>query len=396
MQALQDMSAAIRASIARGGPIRGAFAARHAALVRARVRALATVIAVLTIAWIPIDAMGLGATEIPRMALLRLLLAGALLLLVREPMRLSPGMASLLLFWLQAATYAAMQLCLDPAKSNLLRLGYGLFPFVLAAQLAILPLPWGSLFRAALAAPALLLAPVLFASRAIDTGLWNELWLLTLILALAAWASQTQLRLVVDMLGARSDASHDPLTGLANRRSGARRLAADHARALRESLPLSVLMIDLDHFKQVNDRWGHATGDRVLLATAGVLHDELRGADLGVRHGGEEFLVILPGTSSEQARVAAERIREGIAAFSVEVPGTSLRATASIGIATLAEGESPDALIARADAALYGAKSGGRNRCVLAPSPQHEGGGIADTDRQGNSACSRASELGGP
>ncbi|HMM65522.1 MAG TPA: hypothetical protein PKC03_01150, partial [Dokdonella sp.] len=77
---------------------------------RARVRALATVIAVLTIAWIPIDAMGLGATEIPRMALLRLLLAGALLLLVREPMRLSPGMASLLLFWLQAATYAAMQL----------------------------------------------------------------------------------------------------------------------------------------------------------------------------------------------------------------------------------------------------------------------------------------------
>lgn len=366
MQALQDMSAAIRASIARGGPIRGAFAARHAALVRARVSALATVIAVLTIAWIPIDAMGLGATEIARMALLRLLLAGALLLLVRERMRLSPGMASLLLFWLQAATYAAMQLCLDPAKSNLLRLGYGLFPFVLAAQLAILPLPWASLFRAALAAPALLLAPVLFASRAVDTGLWNELWLLTLILALAAWASQTQLRLLVDLLGARNDAFHDPLTGLANRRSGTRRLAADHARALRESQPLSVLMIDLDHFKQVNDRWGHATGDRVLMATASVLHDELRGADLGVRHGGEEFLVILPGASSEQARRAAERIREGIAAFSVEVPDTSLRVTASIGIATLAEGESPDELVARADVALYGAKSAGRNRCVLA------------------------------
>lgn len=366
MHALRDYPVAIRRSIARGGPIRGAFAARHAALVRARVRALATVIAVLTIAWIPIDAMGLGATEIARMALLRLLLAGALLLLVRQRMRLSPGMATLLLFWLQAATYATMQLCLDPAQSNLLRLGYGLLPFVLAAQLAILPLPWASLFRAALAAPALLLAPVLFASRAVGTGLWNELWLLTLILALAAWASQAQLRLLIDLLGARNDASHDPLTGLANRRSGARRLAADHARALRESQPLSVLMIDLDHFKQVNDRWGHAIGDRVLMATASVLHDELRGADLGVRHGGEEFLVVLPGASSAQALAAAERIREGIAAFSVEVPETSLRVTASIGIATLAEGESPDELVARADVALYGAKSAGRNRCVVA------------------------------
>ncbi len=366
VQTLRTHLAEIEASLARGGPVAEAFASRYAALVHARILALAPVIAVLTVAWIPIDALGLGAVEFVRIAPLRLLLAASLLLLVRKRLRLSPETEALLLFWLQAAAYAGMQLRLDPAKANLLRLGYDLFPFVIAAQIAILPMPWGSILRAALAALFLLFLPVLVATRATDTALWNELWLLTLIVALATWASQAQLRLLVDLLGARNDASHDALTGLNNRRAGERRLAADYARARRVPEPLSVLMIDLDHFKQVNDRWGHASGDRVLVATAKVLRDELRGADLGVRHGGEEFLAILPGASGEQASQVAERIREGIAACGVEVSGTTLRVTASIGIATLSPQESTGALITRADAALYRAKSEGRNRCVLA------------------------------
>jgi len=184
---------------------------------------------------------------------------------------------------------------------------------------------------------------------------------------LAAWAGHAQLRLLIDLLGARRDASHDPLTGLANRRSAERRLASDRARAMRQNEPLSVLMLDLDHFKRVNDQWGHAAGDLVLKATAQALCDEVRGADLPSRFGGEEFLTILPGTDATRAMEVAERIRQHMAGLVIAAPGDTIRITASIGIATIGADEEVEQLVARADAALYGAKDGGRNRCMIAP-----------------------------
>ncbi len=350
--------------IARGSHVPVAYRSQQAALVRARIRALAPVIATLTLVWIPIDAIGLNPVEFARILPLRLVLAVGLLLLARASARLSPDAAAMWFVWLQALAFGAMQLCLEPAQGNVLRVGYGLFPFLVAAQLAVLPLPWGAFLRAALAVLALLLAPLLLDGRAFDAALWNDLWLLGLILALAAWAGQAQLSLLIGLLGARSDAAHDALTGLANRRSAEQRLEADHARALRLPESLSVLMIDLDRFKQVNDRWGHAAGDRVLVATAQVLRDELRGADLGARYGGEEFLAILPSTAAVPAMEVAERIRAGIAKQVVEGSSGPIQVTASIGVATLDPSESAAALIARADAALYRAKAEGRNRCV--------------------------------
>ncbi len=352
--------------IARDWRVSGTFRSQQAAVVRARIRVLAPVIAVLVLAWIPVDAYGLDHAEFVRILPLRLLLAAGLLLLARGRAQLSPDMATMALAWLQALAFGAMQLCLEPAQGNALRLGYGLFPFVVGAQLAILPLPWGCILGAASATLAVSLAPVAFGVRAIDAALWNELRLLGLIIALAASASHAQLRLLIDLLGARRDASHDPLTGLANRRSAERRLDADRSRALRIPEPLSVVMIDLDHFKQVNDRLGHASGDQVLVAIAQVLRDALRGADLAVRYGGEEFLAILPGTDSGRAMDVADRIRAQIERTAIALPGGAIGVTASLGVATLAGEESPNALIHRADAALYRAKTGGRNRCELA------------------------------
>jgi diguanylate cyclase (GGDEF)-like protein len=152
----------------------------------------------------------------------------------------------------------------------------------------------------------------------------------------------------------------DALTGLANRRTLDGALPREIARAARLGERLSVIIADLDHFKSINDQYGHPTGDQVLARSATVFGGHLRPYDLAARYGGEEFLLLLPGTSNEDAIIIAERIREEVA--KLEVPGCPRQITASLGIASWIKGESPDELVARADAALYNAKHSGRNR----------------------------------
>lgn len=159
----------------------------------------------------------------------------------------------------------------------------------------------------------------------------------------------------------------DPLTGLANRRVLDEELCREGERSRRGGGPLACLAVDLDHFKRVNDTWGHSTGDRLLAAVGAVLHKGVRGIDLAVRTGGEEFLLLLPGTDLEEAAAVAERIRERIGALSVE--GLPERVTASVGVAVLAAGESEGEFVARADRALYDAKGSGRNRVALSVPP---------------------------
>jgi diguanylate cyclase (GGDEF)-like protein len=338
--------------------------AAHASLVRARIRTLAPVLALLTLAWIPVEVAWLGDAELFRSALLRLGIAAAMVALAALAPRLRASLAVSAFFWLQAVGFGVLQWHVAPTVDAAAAIGYGLFPFILAAQLALLPLPWSRGLLAALA-PAAQLATTWWAPGSI-AGTGNAPLLFVLIAAVATWASHAQLRLLVDLLGARSDAAHDALTGLANRRAAAERLDAERRRALRRGEPLSVLLLDLDHFKRINDRWGHATGDRVLVAVAQVLREELRGIDLAVRHGGEEFLAVLPGTGAAQALEVAARLRERIARVRLSLPGASLGFTASIGAATLLPGEGVANLVARADAALYAAKAAGRDRCVAA------------------------------
>jgi len=134
--------------------------------------------------------------------------------------------------------------------------------------------------------------------------------------------------------------------------------------AARHGTPLSLLMLDLDHFKTINDRYGHAAGDRVLRATAVAWQAQLRGGRDGLgRIGGEEFAMIIPEASLEQALVVAERLREVTSALRFDDIDPSLRVSVSIGAALAhREGDTCDALFDRADAALYRAKQQGRDR----------------------------------
>jgi diguanylate cyclase (GGDEF)-like protein len=156
----------------------------------------------------------------------------------------------------------------------------------------------------------------------------------------------------------------DPLTGLQNRRWLDETLPRLVARAHRDRHELSVLAIDVDHFKKVNDTWGHATGDRVLVALADLLKKIVRPTDVCVRVGGEELLVVLPSTGLEGARVVAERARAAVRELAIEsvkcVPLPPLGV--SIGVAMLEPGEDGAMLVHRADLRLYDAKHNGRNR----------------------------------
>lgn len=151
----------------------------------------------------------------------------------------------------------------------------------------------------------------------------------------------------------------DPVTALANRRGGEEALAREVARARRTGSPMSLVLFDIDRFKNINDRSGHAVGDRVLRGISEILSASQRGSDLAMRWGGEEFLVLLPDVGLAGARIFAERVRENVQNLNVADAG---RITVSAGVSELVGDEDPAVALARADANLYRAKAGGRNR----------------------------------
>jgi two-component system, cell cycle response regulator len=165
----------------------------------------------------------------------------------------------------------------------------------------------------------------------------------------------------------REQAIRDPLTGLFNRRYLEEALARELRRAEHGNLPLSLLMMDLDHFKEFNDRHGHAAGDAVLKTLGMLLDQQTRREDVACRFGGEEFVLILPGASSEVAARRSEQIRQAIRHARVESEGQRLEsATVSVGIACFPEhGTMAEALLAAADQALYRAKREGRDRVIV-------------------------------
>lgn len=161
-------------------------------------------------------------------------------------------------------------------------------------------------------------------------------------------------------------AALDPLTNIYNRRFGMKRLDEELSRAARNHTPLALLMLDLDHFKRINDTFGHLSGDKVLVRTANVTREMLREGDILLRYGGEEFVVVLPGASEQDARDVAERIRFAISHTAIEVGDHALTVTTSIGVAAISgkNAVSSEDLIAQADARLYAAKAAGRDRVV--------------------------------
>lgn len=167
----------------------------------------------------------------------------------------------------------------------------------------------------------------------------------------------------------RSASTHDLLTGLANRRLLLGQLPGLLAISRRRGDPLCLLMLDLDHFKRVNDTYGHAVGDQTLSALARSIERDVRLGDLVARFGGEEFVVVCPNTDEQAGVLIAERIRESIASLSEADLGFDGVQTVSIGLAVSSKAvDSPADLLERADQALYEAKSSGRDRvCVYRP-----------------------------
>jgi diguanylate cyclase (GGDEF)-like protein len=170
-------------------------------------------------------------------------------------------------------------------------------------------------------------------------------------------------------------ANHDELTGAFNRRQLMQLLLEERDRAGRGQESFSIAMLDIDHFKTINDRFGHAGGDAVLKRFCALTCEAMRSTDRFARYGGEEFVLLMPMTASiETACQAAERIRRVVAAqdwrATLGESPTAIAVTVSAGVALWRPGESLEELLARADAALYQAKDQGRNRCIAAPSMQ--------------------------
>lgn len=164
-------------------------------------------------------------------------------------------------------------------------------------------------------------------------------------------------------------AETDPLTGLANRRQFEADAEKEFQRAETYGLPLTLCLLDLDHFKRINDTYGHAAGDTALLEVTRICRHRLRGSDVIARLGGEEFVFLLPGTNARDAVTLCESLRSAIAEHPVEHEGTSFRLTGTIGAAERRLGEDFPTVLARADEALYRGKRGGRDRVTVAEVP---------------------------
>ncbi len=166
----------------------------------------------------------------------------------------------------------------------------------------------------------------------------------------------------------RTQATTDPLTKIFNRLAFDERMAIEFARWKRDKQPLSLVIWDADHFKHINDTFGHLAGDNILCLIADTLRKNSRESDLVARYGGEEFVVILPSANGEAALAIAETIRKQIECSNYNYEGKAVPVTLSAGIAEFEIGDEPDTVFARADSALYAAKRSGRNRCKLAES----------------------------
>ena len=165
---------------------------------------------------------------------------------------------------------------------------------------------------------------------------------------------------------ATQSALRDPLTDTGNRIAMDQTLQREIDMSRRHLQPLSLLMLDIDHFKRINDDHGHSAGDEVLKAVAAAIKSQLRNVDMVFRFGGEEFLILLSNTGREAAALVGERLRFATQAKEYSADGKSVELTVSLGCSTLLPGESAESLLRRADSALYVAKREGRNRLAMA------------------------------
>lgn len=344
------------------------LARRRATLIVNRVRLFAFLFAVLTPLWSVVDMVVFPFPLWLNLALMRIgaSAAFAALLIYYRPNGdlFDAYRAMAILFVIPTVFYVMSHTLLSHYElhglSAAIGAGYAFLPFVLLAGLAIFPLT--------LVESVLIASPILMAQGLSGYLRWPVLdwpsfagafWLLVLITGVATLAAVSQLAFMIALV---RQAIRDPLTGAFSRRSGEEVLELQFTIARRSDAPLSLAFLDIDHFKSVNDRYGHEAGDHVLLQVTSTLAANLRAGDTLVRWGGEEFLLVMPHTDRASAEAALARLR----AIGLGLRPDGTPTTASFGLAERIEDRAVDwhALVELADRRMYRAKESGRDRVV--------------------------------
>lgn len=346
---------------------------RRTSILATRVQVVAGLFAVLTPLWIVVDISIFPNAVWPSLVAARVLTTMAFAAVVLTAKRavtmrkayilLAMMFAIPTLFFLFTSQYLK-QVPLEGLQAGVSS-GYNFLPFVMLAGLSIFPLTMVETL--VFAAPILLIQLGAYMMRwpLLD---WPtaaaSLWLLMLIASVSTLAGVSQLAFIIVLV---REAMNDSLTGCFSRNSGEKLLEAQFVQASRSGDPLALAFVDLDFFKQINDKHGHDAGDCALIEATKSLRSHQRTSDMLVRWGGEEFVLIMPKTDSEQAQIALERIcKSGIGQRPDRTP-----LTASIGIAERLQDNTTDwrELVEMADLRMYKAKQGGRNRITGCRSP---------------------------
>ncbi|GIZ52367.1 GGDEF domain-containing protein [Noviherbaspirillum aridicola] len=348
---------------------------KRADMIISRVRMVAGLFAVLTPLWILVDALVFPWPVAGLLVAGRVVttLAFALLAVSARPSgRLFDAYRALAfmfsiptLFFIYSHPLLSHFSVAGPAAA--IAAGYAFLPFVMVAGLSVFPL---TASEGAVFAVPVLAAEAVIALMQLDMLNWashlGAFWLLMLIATVAILAGMSQLSFMMSLI---RQATHDGLTGCFARASGEELLEIQFHIAERSGAPLSLVFVDIDHFKQINDRFGHEAGDRVLAHAAQTMRAGLRTGDILLRWGGEEFLLILPNTDGATAASVVRRLREG--GLGKRPDGSHV--TASFGVAERAADGAAGwpQLVEIADQRMYLAKIGGRDRCVGRTEEQH-------------------------
>ena len=339
---------------------------QRATMIVNRVRLFAMFFAVLTPVWGIIDVLAFSSPLWIKLVLLRTLtsIAFASLLVFYRPTGslLDAYRAMAILFIIPTFFYIAAHSLLSGYElsnlSSAVATGYAFLPFVLMAGLAIFPL---CLLENILLASILLIAQGLAGYLNWSTLNWPSFaggfWLLILIAGVTALASTSQLAFMITLV---RQAIHDPLTGVFSRNGGKEIIKIQWSAAQRNKQPMSLAFFDLDHFKQINDNFGHEAGDKILQDFVSHVQKQLRSSDSLLRWGGEEFLLVMPNTDLKKAKLALQRMQNN--GFGMRPDGQPL--TASIGLAERITDALQDhrQLLDLADKRMYQAKQAGRNQ----------------------------------
>ncbi|OOV87907.1 GGDEF domain-containing protein [Oceanospirillum linum] len=335
----------------------------RAEYINTRVRVLALLFSILTPLWIPVDYFILPESSFGMMAAARLLFSLSLLALwVKASYVFSLRHARfrlLMLMVIPALFHLSAQFILGEHLSDARLASYTFLPFLIITIHCVFPLTLREGSLLALITIFTLSLDELIQRQMFTLASLNNLWLLAVIMSIAIWAQLSQLHMQLKLF---EQATTDALTGLLTRRAFMSLAESELSRSERYNRTLTMALLDLDHFKVINDTYGHQAGDKVLVTFSRQLKDVLRATDIIGRYGGEEFIIVLPETRLDEAEQVIQRVLDTCRETPVQYGNHSIRLTASAGLGEVLVDVQTSILYI--DEALYQAKDSGRDRII--------------------------------